>query len=70
VGFGASWQSILAVADDEHARLIVTDSRGAAHAHAMLGSVSRGLAHHSRIPVLVVPLEISSAPASVFLDET
>jgi nucleotide-binding universal stress UspA family protein len=54
-GVGASWESILAVADREHARMIVTGSRGRTGIRGSLGSVSAGVAHHARVPVLVVP---------------
>lgn len=54
-GIGVSWESILAVADEHDARLIATGARGMTGARAMLGSISHGVAHHARIPVLVVP---------------
>jgi nucleotide-binding universal stress UspA family protein len=50
------WETILTVADEIDAELIVTGTRGStAEADEPLGSVSAGLLHHSRRPVLVVP---------------
>ena len=50
------WQTILDVADDVDADLIVAGTHGttAVSEHA-LGSVSGGLVHHSHRPVLIVP---------------
>jgi nucleotide-binding universal stress UspA family protein len=50
------WRTILDVADEVDAELIVAGTRGAtAVAEQPLGSVSDGLVHHSRRPVLIVP---------------
>ncbi len=68
-GVGVSWQSILAVADAEHARLIVTGARGVSGLRAALGSVSNGVAHHAHVPVLVVPPVSEGVSTSVFLQE-
>ena len=55
VGTGVNWQSILLVAEEEHARMIVVGARGVEGLEAALGSVSQGVVHHARIPVVVVP---------------
>ena len=55
VGTGVNWQSILLVAEDEQARMIVLGARGVEGLAAALGSVSQGVVHHARIPVVVVP---------------
>lgn len=68
-GIGASWQSILAVAREEKARLIVTGARGVTAAHAVLGSVSQGVTQHAHIPVLVVPPPRAHVATSVFVSE-
>ena len=50
------WRAILDVADDEQAAVVVLGSRGrSAIKSAILGSVSYGVVHHSRRPLLVVP---------------
>ena len=50
------WQTILDVATDVEADLIVTGTHGAtAMQPALLGSVSSGVAHHSERPMLIVP---------------
>ncbi len=52
------WHTILEVADELDAELIVTGARGASlDAVEPLGSVSAGILHHSRRPVLVVPAD-------------
>ncbi|HEX8975249.1 MAG TPA: universal stress protein [Solirubrobacteraceae bacterium] len=52
----AVWQTILEVADELDASLLVVGTHGVtAAADALLGSVSHGLLHHSERPVLVVP---------------
>jgi len=65
-GFGAearairgpsrAWATLLDTADDLDAAVVVAGSRGAgAVDSALFGSVSSGLLHHARRPVLVVP---------------
>ena len=49
------WRGILDVADDRDAAAIVVGSRGLTGVSAALGSVSHGVVHHSRGPVLLVP---------------
>lgn len=54
VGTGVNWQSILLVAEEERAGMIVLGTRGLEGLEAALGSVSEGVVHHARIPVVVV----------------
>lgn len=65
-GIGPSWQSILAIAHTEGARLIITGARGLSGARAMLGSVSRGVTEHASVPVLVVPPPNTNIATSAF----
>ena len=52
----SAWQTILDVAEDTDAHLIVLGTRGrTAVQSGLLGSVSGALVHHSTRPVLVVP---------------
>jgi nucleotide-binding universal stress UspA family protein len=52
---GPTWRAILKAAADHDCSSIVVGSRGVTGVSAVLGSVSNGVAHHSRRPVLVVP---------------
>jgi nucleotide-binding universal stress UspA family protein len=50
------WQTILGVANETDATLIVFGTHGATAVQSLLlGSVSNALVHHSKRPVLVVP---------------
>lgn len=49
------WSGILDVADEREASAIVVGSRGLTGISAALGSVSYGVIHHSKRPVLLVP---------------
>ena len=50
------WRAILDVADEHDRRLVVVGARGRSRiGSALLGSVSYGLLHNSRRPVLVIP---------------
>ena len=61
---GKPWQTLLATAAEHHAAAIVAGARGrSAIASAVLGSVSTGIAHHSHLPVLVVPATCTQAGA-------
>ena len=51
-----AWRIVLDVADEEAAELIVLGSRGRSGVKSMvLGSVSYGVVHNSKRPVLIVP---------------
>ena len=52
---GPTWSAILEAAADNNCSSIVVGSRGTTGISAALGSVSNGVVHHSRRPVLVVP---------------
>lgn len=54
-GEGAVWRGILDRASEQNASLIVVGSRGMSGLSAVLGSVSHGVVHHAKRPVLVVP---------------
>jgi nucleotide-binding universal stress UspA family protein len=54
---GPTWQAILRAADERSCAAIVVGSRGLTGISAALGSVSNGVLHHSRRPVLAVPGE-------------
>lgn len=54
---GPIWKSVLDTADRHDCAAIVIGSRGLTGISRMLGSVSNGVVHHSRRPVLVVPGE-------------
>jgi nucleotide-binding universal stress UspA family protein len=56
------WRTILNVAAETEAELIVVGTHGPTAIQSdLLGSVSNALAHHSKRPVLVVPASTSSA---------
>lgn len=53
---GSIWRTILDVADERDAALVVVGSRGLSAVRSLvLGSVSHGLANHSHRPLLIVP---------------
>jgi nucleotide-binding universal stress UspA family protein len=54
---GPAWNAVLDSADQHGCAAIVVGSRGLTGLSAALGSVSNGVVHHSRRPVLVVPPE-------------
>jgi nucleotide-binding universal stress UspA family protein len=55
-GAGAVWRTILAEADDRDVAVVVLGSRGITGVRSLvLGSVSHGVANHSRRPVLIIP---------------
>jgi nucleotide-binding universal stress UspA family protein len=57
---GPIWSTILEMAAEHHSSAIIVGSHGLTGISATLGSVSNGVVHHSRRPVLVVPAD--SAP--------
>ena len=58
----ALWTGVLEAADDRDASVVVLGSRGLSGISAALGSVSYGVVHHARRPVLVVPDAADRAP--------
>jgi nucleotide-binding universal stress UspA family protein len=52
---GSLWRSLLDLADEDDADALVLGARGLTGLSRVLGSVSNGVVHHSRRPVLVVP---------------
>ena len=54
---GPAWSTVLETAAERDCAAIVVGSRGLTGISAALGSVSNGVVHHSRRPVLVVPAE-------------
>ena len=53
-----AWRTIVQIADERDARLIVAGSHGMAPITSrLLGSVAAGIVHHARRPVLVVPAQ-------------
>lgn len=61
---GAAWHRLSAVADEHGASAIVVGARGTgALRRFSLGSVTSGLLHHARRPVLVVPESVEAGAA-------
>jgi nucleotide-binding universal stress UspA family protein len=54
---GPGWMAVRDAADQHSCAAIVIGSRGLTGVSAALGSVSNGVVHHSRRPVLVVPAQ-------------
>jgi nucleotide-binding universal stress UspA family protein len=55
----APWRQLLGTAEDVHARLLVVGSRGRGEVKSLvLGSTSQALAHHSQLPLLIVPTHV------------
>jgi nucleotide-binding universal stress UspA family protein len=53
---GSTWSTIVDVAKDRGAEAIVIGARGHSGVRSLLlGSVSNGVVHHARVPVLVMP---------------
>jgi nucleotide-binding universal stress UspA family protein len=59
---GPLWRAVLDTAEEHRCAAIVVGSRGATGITAALGSVSNGVVHHSRRPVLVVPPRAEASP--------
>jgi nucleotide-binding universal stress UspA family protein len=59
---GSAWRTIVEVADELDAKLIVLGSHGRSGVEsALLGSVSTAVMHHAKRPVLVVPADATSS---------
>ncbi|MBN1529398.1 MAG: universal stress protein [Thermoleophilaceae bacterium] len=59
-----AWPTLIALADEHDAAAIVVGSEGLGTVKsALLGSVSSGLVHHSRRPVLIVPRDAAEPGA-------
>lgn len=55
---GSTWSTILDVAAEREAELVVVGARGHSRVRSLLlGSVSNGIVHHARLPVLVLPAQ-------------
>jgi nucleotide-binding universal stress UspA family protein len=54
---GPVWSTVLDIADEHDCPAVVVGSRGLTGISGALGSVSNGVVHHTRGPVLVVPAE-------------
>lgn len=53
---GSIWSTLLELADERDARLVVAGARGLSPARSLLlGSVSHAVVQHARRPVLIVP---------------
>ena len=52
---GSSWRTIIDVANELDATLIVLGTHGVSGIRAVLGSVSTAVTHHAKRPVLLVP---------------
>lgn len=65
VTFEGSWHTILGVADECEASLIVVGARGLSTFKSLvLGSVSHGVTQHAHRPVLVVPPSLEASQAA------
>lgn len=59
------WRTILDIADSSGAELIVLGTHGHTAVETnLLGSVANGVAHHSTLPVLIVPASTTSGMVS------
>lgn len=55
-GAGSTWAALVRLAADEQPAAVVLGSRGRSGIQSvLLGSVSSGVTHHSKLPVVVVP---------------
>jgi nucleotide-binding universal stress UspA family protein len=52
---GSPWRTLLDVADELDASLIVLGTHGVSGVRAVLGSVSTAVTHHAKRPLLLVP---------------
>lgn len=58
-----AWRALLEAAADVDAALVVAGAHGhSGIGRAILGSVSTGLVHHARLPVLIVPAATAEEP--------
>jgi nucleotide-binding universal stress UspA family protein len=59
---GEPAQELIAVAEAEHARMIVVGNRGMTGVRRLLGSVPNRVSHHAQCGVLIVPTQLRSRP--------
>jgi nucleotide-binding universal stress UspA family protein len=60
-------QALVAIAQDEHAQMIVVGNRGMTGPRRILGSVPNDVSHHARRGVLIVPTQLRSRPGGAVL---
>lgn len=55
-GAGSTWAALVRLSEEDQPAAVVLGSRGrSAMQSVLLGSVSSGVAHHSKVPVVVIP---------------
>jgi nucleotide-binding universal stress UspA family protein len=59
---GEPAQALIAVAEAEHAQMIVVGNRGMTGVRRLLGSVPNRVSHHAQCGVLIVPTQLRSRP--------
>lgn len=58
----AVWRGVVIAATEQDASVIVLGTHGQTGLSAVLGSVSYGVVHHARLPILIVPSENRQVP--------